>query len=137
MSLTPLTRENMREIKARKDAELNKIKNAKIDSIVKEIYTHAVKFAEITDVPVYKARINNTYGTGPAGMSNEFIIAHMKEILKGLQALFPDSSVEYKKVAVLKAGEYDDSTPTNPYNSILVLDNEKTKMDEFIVIDWT
>jgi hypothetical protein len=37
MSLTPLTRENMRENKARKDAELNKIKNTKADSIVKEI----------------------------------------------------------------------------------------------------
>ena len=120
MSLTPLTRENMREIKARKDEELNKIKRANIDSVVKEIYMGVLKFAEVSELTRYKLRINTPYGI--AGMSKEFTIAHMKEILKGLQTLFPDSSVEYKKETLLR------EPSSTEYNDL---------MNEIIVIDWT
>ena len=121
MSLTPLTRENMREIKARKDEELNKIKRANIDSVVEGIYMGVLKFAEVSELTTYKLRINTPYGI--AGMSKEFTIAHMKEILKGLQTLFPDSSVEYKKETVLR-----DSRDIREYDDL---------MNEIIVIDWT
>jgi hypothetical protein len=129
MSLTPLTRAAMRGIKAAKDEELNKIKRAKIDAIIKAIYVNAIKFAEVSEVTEYKVHIS-PYGVG--GLSKEFIIENMKEILRILQPLFPDSVVEYKKLTLATGGiEYDVSS-IGQY-----IDNEKGKTEEYIMIDWT
>jgi hypothetical protein len=131
MSLIPLTRAAMREIKAAKDEELNKIKRVKIDAIIKAIYANALKFAEVSEVTEYKVHIG-PYGVG--GLSKEFIVENMKEILRILQPLFPDSVVEYKKL-ILARGisgiEYDVSS-IGQY-----IDNEKARTEEYIMIDWT
>lgn len=129
MSLTPLTRAAMREIKAAKDEELNKIKRVKIDAIIKAIYANALKFAEVSEVTEYKVHIG-PYGVG--GLSKEFIVENMKEILRILQPLFPDSVVEYKKLILARTGiEYDVSS-IGQY-----IDNEKARTEEYIMIDWT
>ena len=56
MSLTPFSRENMRDLKAQKDEEAHIMK---INSVVKQLYEETVRFAERNEETVYKINISN------------------------------------------------------------------------------
>ena len=110
MSLTPFSRENMRTLKSQKDEEGHQ---RKLEDVVRNIYASAVSFAERTAEITYRFAIQNGYqqnvsipSTIPSNhyqsiqfqITKEFIVGNMDEILTRLRRLFPDCSVEYKKV---------------------------------------
>jgi hypothetical protein len=62
----------------------------------------------------------------------------MEEILTHLRRLFPDCSVEYKKVSMARGRdgiEYDITTMDNILLSFI--DVRQGRTEEYIMIDWT
>ena len=148
MSLTPFSRQTMRGLKANKDEEAHIMK---INSIVKGLYTEAVRFAEINEETQYKINMINKFYNSIKLPSNsnslynhnlqittEYVREHMEEILTHLRRLFPDCSVEYKKVTLVKGRdgrEYDVTTMDSILKSFV--DMRIARTEECIVIDWT
>ena len=156
MSLTPFSRENMRAFKAQKDKEGH---NMMIESIVKKIYVEAVRFAEQKSETVYRFQMtfqtcqgsvelpSNTtqfhtqlYGVSRNSVqyNHEWVVLNMEEILKLLRTVFPDCSVEYKKVSMVRGRDgkdYDITTIDNILRSFI--DVRQARTEEHIVIDWT
>jgi len=148
MSLTPFSREAMRELKINKDEEAHIMK---INSVVKQIYEETVRFAERNQETVYKINMSNRgyYHIKLPSNSNslsyhdlhiprEYVTEHMEEILTHLHSLFPDCSVEYKKVSMVRGRdgkEYDISEMDNKMRPFI--DVRQARTEEHIVIDWT
>ena len=148
MSLTPFSRENMRDLKAQKDEEAHIMK---INSVVKQLYEETVRFAERNEETVYKINMSNRgyYHVKLPSNSNslyyhdldiprEYVKAHMDEILIHLCRLFPDCSIEYKKVSMVwgrDGKEHDISTLDDKLRAFI--DMRQARTEEIIVIDWT
>jgi hypothetical protein len=153
MSLTPYSREVMRSFKAEKDWE---IKNMKIDCFVKQVYEGAVRFAETNSSTTYKHVLgdqnNNHHGyiSVNSRVSNQQlpaqklsitkgdIVENMEGILTSLRSLFPDCSVEYKKVSMATGRdgkEYDISVLDDKLRPFI--DVNRARITENIVIDWS
>jgi len=150
MSLTPFSRENMRTLKLQKDKEGYQ---RKLEEIVRNIYASTVSFAERTAETTYRFAIQNGYqqnvsipSTIPSNhyqsiqfqITKEFIIENMDEILTRLHSLFPDCSVEYKKVSMAMGRdgkEYDISNLDEKLRPFIDISRAQTK--EYIIIDWT
>jgi len=165
MSLTPYSRDLMRSFKAEKDLE---IKNLKIESIVKQVYERAVRFAETDTSTIYKytLRDENDRHHGyiaPNDRHHGYITVHfkgsiqqngspienvqvkkddivknMEEILSRLRILFPDCSVDYKKVSMATGRdgkEYDISVLDDKLRQFI--DLNRAIITENIVIDWS
>ena len=147
MSLTPFSRDDMRAFKEQKDEEAHIMK---INSVVKEFYEKTVHFAEMNEETVYKININrgyshiqlpsnsNSLNDHNLHITREYVTEHMEEILTHLRSLFPDCSVEYKKVTMARGidgKEYDISTTDNTIRPFIHMHQART--EECIVIDWT
>ena len=154
MSLTPFSRENMRTLKLQKDEEGHQ---RKLEEVVRNIYASAVSFAERTAETTYRFAIQNGYqqnisipssipSTIPSNnyqsiqfqITKEFIIGNMDEILTRLRSLFPDCSVEYKKVSMAMGRdgkEYDISNLDEKLRPFI--DTQRAVTKEYIVIDWS
>ena len=148
MSLTPFSRESMRALKAAKDEETHIMI---INSVVKQLYEETVRFAELTRETFYKINmINKSYNCIklPSNSNSSYlhglpiprgyVTEHMEEILTHLRSLFPDCSVEYKKVTLARGidgKEYDISTADNTILPFIHM--HQTTTNECIVIDWT
>jgi len=148
MSLTPFSRETMRAFKANKDEEAHIMR---INSVVKQFYEETVRFAEINEETQYKINMSNRgyYHIKLPSNSNssyhhdlhiprEYVTEHIEEILTHLRSLFPDCSVEYKKVSMVRGRdgkEYDITTMDNILRSFI--DVRQARTEECIVIDWT
>jgi hypothetical protein len=145
MSLTPFSRNAMRGLKEQKDEEAHIMM---INSIVKGLYTEAVRFAERNQETVYKIIINKSYNSiklpsnssypHDLGIPREYATEHMEEILTHLRSLFPDCSIEYKKVSMARGRdgkEYDISALDDKMRPFI--DVRQARTEEFIVIDWT
>jgi len=89
MSLKPMSRELMLGLKAKKDEEM---RLEKINIRVRHIYIQAVNAAESFGFTSYNYPIDQ-WRNPNAGY--DFYINNMKEILDGLQKLFPDCSINY------------------------------------------
>jgi hypothetical protein len=148
MSLTPFSRDAMRELKAGKDEEAHILK---IHSVVKQLYEETVRFAERSQETIYKINMNNRAYQHIQLDSNsnssfhhalpitrEYVTEHMEEILTHLRRLFPECSVEYKKVSMARGRdgkEYDITTMDNILLSFI--DVRQGRTEECIMIDWT
>jgi hypothetical protein len=148
MSLTPFSRQTMRGLKANKDEEAHIMK---INLVVKQLYEETVRFAEINEETQYKINMINKFYNSIKLPSNsnslynhnlqittEYVREHMEEILTHLRRLFPDCSVEYKKVTLVKGRdgrEYDVTTMDSILKSFV--DMRIARTEECIVIDWT
>lgn len=147
MSLTPFSRENLRFLKAQKDEEGHQ---RKLEQITREIYTNAVQFAERKSETIYRYSLTDNYNSVyiPSMFHNlqaihypitkEYIMGNMDEILSRLRSLFPDCSVEYKKVALAMGRdgkEYDISNLDEKLRPFIDISRAQTK--EYIVIDWS
>jgi len=147
MSLEPFSRENMRSLKAQKDHEGHQ---RKLEEFVRNIYATAVSFAERTAETTYRFPIQNGYhqnvsipSTIPSNhlhillqITKEFIVGNMDEILTRLRILFPDCSVEYKKMSRGRDGkEYDISNLDEKLRQFI--DTTCAQTNEYIVIDWS
>ena len=148
MSLTPFSRENMRDLKEQKDEEAHIMK---INSVVKQLYEETVRTAERSQETLYKINMSNRgyYHIKLPSNSNslyyhdldiprQYVTEHMEEILTHLRSLFPDCVVEYKKVTLARGidgKEYDISTADNTIRPFIHMHQSRT--EECIVIDWT
>ena len=157
MSLTPYSRDVMRSFKAEKDLE---IKNLKIDFIVKRNYELAVRFAETDTSTIYKYNLGekndrhhgyitvhfkvsiqqNGSPIENVSVTKDDIVKNMEEILSRLRILFPDCSVDYKKVATATGRdgkEYDISVLDDKLHPFIDDSATSCRTTENIVIDWS
>ena len=105
MSLTPVTRDSLLNLKAEKD-EHNRLKE--LETIVKMIYSQVISQAERTNITTYQFpklpdinkwhQYNNS--TEPYEKYGPFIKANSDDIIGAIQSLFPDCSVKYKSFAL-------------------------------------
>jgi len=140
----------MRYLKEQKDEEGHQ---RKLEEVVRNIYTSAVSFAERNAETSYTFCFPNTYqslvnipSTIPSNVfqsiqfqiTKEYIVGNMDEILGRLRALFPECSVEYKKLSMAMARdgkEYDISNLDEKLRPFINTQRAVTK--EYIVIDWS
>ncbi len=124
MSLTPVSREQLRSLKTQRDEE---IRIEKINNFVRQIYSMAVNTAQTTTNTYYQyTRID------------EFVRKNMPEILSNLQSLFPDCLVEYKSTIGGNDGKmYDINKLDESMRQILLNPSYNTKVHEQIVIEWS
>ena len=150
MPLEPFSRENMRALKAQKDEEGHQ---RKLEQVVGNIYTSAVSFAERNAETIYRFAFHNGYqnlvnipSTIPSNhlqpipfqINKEYIVKHTDEILSRLRSLFPECSVEYKKVSMAMGRdgkEYDISNLDDKLRPFI--DTARAQTKEYIIIDWT
>ena len=125
MSLTPITRDEMRGLKAKKDEE-NRLRE--INSIVKEIYNMTIRNAEQTSDLSFKYPIQH-----PAYEKN------ITDILSALQLLFPECLVEYKNLCQGLDGKwYDISLIDDMMKQFInMTKNSHIQTQKNIVIDWS
>lgn len=149
MSLTPFSRETMRTLKSQKDEEGHQ---RKLEEVVRNIYASAVSFAERNPQTTYRFAIQNGYqqnvsipSTIPSNhlhillqITKEFIVGNMDEILTRLRSLFPECSVEYKKVSMARGRDGKDYDISNLDEKLRpFIDTTRAQTNEYIVIDWT
>jgi hypothetical protein len=151
MSLTPFSRESLRLLKGQKDEEGQE---RRLEKITKEIYTNTVQFAERKSETSYRHSVTHNYNPvnipstiltlahDPYSIqfpiTKEFIVRNMDEILTRLRSLFPDCSVEYKKVSMAMGRdgkEYDISSLDEKLRPFI--DTSRAQTKEYIVIDWS
>ena len=124
MSLKPITRDEMRGLKAKKDEE-NRLRE--INNAVKEIYHNAIQNAEQTSDSSYKFPIRY-----PSYEKN------ITDILSGLQILFPECLVEYKNLCLGLDGKwYDISLIDDMMKQFINMKNSHIETQKNIVIDWS
>jgi len=125
-ALTPMSRDEMRQLKTKTD-EAARVQ--RVEQIVRTIYSLAIQIA--------RASTNTQY---IYDMSHQpcfpLITANMDDILRGLQSLFPDCSVEFKNVTMAMGPDrqmHDISTLDE--KALIFIGNRQVK--ECIIIDWT
>jgi hypothetical protein len=149
MSLIPFSRENMRSLKSQKDEEGHQ---RRLEEVVRNIYTSVVCFAERNTETIYRFAIQNGYqqnvsipSTIPSNhyqsiqfqITKEFIVGNMDEILTRLRSLFPECSVEYKKVSMARGRDGKDYDISNLDEKLRpFIDTARAETKEYIVIDW-
>ena len=123
MSLTPVSREDLRSLKRKRD---EKMRIEQIDNYVNNIYRSVVNKAEISTDTYYRTT-----------QISDFERKHMPEILDSLKTLFPDSRVEYQHTIGGNDGKmYDINKMDESMRQILLNPSYKTKVHEQIVIEW-
>jgi hypothetical protein len=122
MSLNPINRDTMRQLKSLKDQEE---RLSKINKLVYELYTYAVETA------MYTGQTSYTY---ELFQDKDFILRNIQVILENLEQLFPDCSVKHTLMARGRDRKmYDISTIDD---SKLPLVNH-VEPNSYIVIDWS
>ena len=122
---TPISRAQMRDLKAKKDKE-KRVHNIK-QSVIQR-YETAIDVAESLGNTSYNFCIDPVY----ANVDYSFYRNNMEEILSQLQALFPDCYVTHTMMATGKDGKmYDISKMESAVRQFL------TESKECIVIDWS
>ena len=132
-----------------------KIRDEKIDRLVKSIYKDALQFAERNPTKVFVFDFSQPYtyfgelliqsitNMGDYSirvqLKKEDILDNMKESLCCLESIFPECTISYKTVSIVKGkdgNDYDIST-LDDYLRQLILDPTKVRKSDCIVIDWT
>ena len=123
----PVTRDYMRNLKAKND-EMKRL--AEIESYIKNIYTHAINTATTTNYTSYQFQIQqHITRNGP-----DFARTNMQDIIRGLQCLFPDCTVEFTILTRAQDGKMYDISKMD--EKILPFINSGATQD-CIVIDWS
>ena len=149
MPLEPFSRANMRLLKEQKDEEGHQ---RRLEEVVRNIYTSAVYFAERNAETTYRFAIqnsgcqmvnipstipsNNSLQYIPFQISREYIVKNTDEILSRLRSLFPECSVEYKKVSMAlgrDGKEYDISNLDDKLSPFM--DTARAQTKAYISID--
>ncbi len=131
------------------------IKDEKIHKLVKSIYTDALQFAERNSTKVFVFDFSQPYThfgelliQSITNMGNnairiqikkEDILDNMKEILACLESIFPECTISYKSVSLVKGkdgNDYDISTLDDNLRQIII-DPTRLRKSDCIVIDWS
>ena len=124
MSLTPITRDEMRGLKAKKDEE-NRLRE--INNLVREIYNNTIQTAQQTSESSFKYAIRY-----PVHENN------ITDILSALQVLFPECLIEYKNQCQGLDGKwYDISLIDDLMQTFIDMKNGRIQTQKNIIIDWS
>jgi hypothetical protein len=126
-ALTPMSRDEMRQLKTKTD-EAARVQQ--VEQNVKMMYTFATNTAKTSTNTQY------IYDIGQHSHLAPFIITNMDDILRGLQVLFPDCSVEFKTVTMAMGPDrqmHDISTLDE--KALMFIGNRQVK--QCIIIDWS
>ena len=124
MSLMPITRDEMRGLKAKKDEE-NRLRE--INILVNNIYTWTIQTAQRTSELSFKYHIRDP--------THE---KYITDILSALQVLFPDCLVEYKNQCQGLDGKwYDISLIDDLMQTFIDMKNGCIQTQKNIIIDWS
>jgi hypothetical protein len=133
-----------------------KIKDEKIDKLVKVIYTDALQFAERYPTKVFvfdfshptrfqqisiliQSITNMGNNVIHVQLKIEDILDNMKEILACLESIFPECTISYKSISFARGRdgkEYDISTLDENLRQLIINPGQFRKSD-CIVIDWS
>jgi tRNA(Glu) U13 pseudouridine synthase TruD len=122
--LIPVSRDSMRELKAKTDEE-NRL--TQIEQNLRCMYNNAIQSAKTSTKTQWILEIH---------VSQVFLIQNMDDILSGLRYLFPDCSVEFKTVTMAMGSDrqmHDISTLDE--KALIFIGNRQVK--QCITIDWT
>lgn len=128
---TPMSRDEMRTLKAQTDEE-NRLRH--VEQYVERMYTYATNTAKTSTKTQWRAEFHN--GDGVQGLDGKFIISNIDDILRGLQCLFPDCSVEFKSITMAMGPDrqmHDISTLDE--KALMFIGNRQVK--QCITIDWS
>ena len=120
----PISRESMRGLKAQTD---EKIRIARTNQAVSEIYRLATGAARTTEATSYAWTIQNRNAP----------INCMPDIIKGLQSLFPECSVEHKVMSRSPDGKMCDLSKMDAAAREFIKGLGHHQTQEAIVIDWS
>jgi len=129
----PMTREVMRGLKAATD-EKNRLKDIK--DIVSSFYGSAVNRATTTDETSIQLQLRQStlYDHGQGIKPLLFNTRDKTDIKTHLQVLFPDSSIEYKRLTQGNDGKLYDISTVNQNILPFIHVNQS---QEYLVIDWS
>jgi hypothetical protein len=132
-----------------------KIKDEKIDKLVKAIYKDALQFAERNSTKVFVFDFSKVYTyfgelllqsitnmgcySIRVQLKKEDILDNMKEIIACLESIFPDCTITYKSISFAKGKdgkEYDISTLDENLRQ-LIINPGQFRISDCIVIDWS
>jgi len=130
-ALTPMTRDEMRSLKAQTD-EKNRLRG--VEQYVKTMYESVIQTARTSTKTQWRAEFHN--GQGSTALDGKFIITNIDDVLRGLQVLFPDCSVEFKTVTMAMGpdGQMHDIS-TLDEKALMFIGNRQVK--QCISIDWS
>jgi hypothetical protein len=152
--MLPVTRSLMQNLYENTN---DKIRNGKIEEIIKMIYSRAINFAEKNPVKSFmfdfsiEQQFGNFYFKSLAAQANtqsttEFaairksdISDNIKEIIVSLETLFPECNITYKSISFARGRdgkEYDISTLDENLRQLIINPGQFRKSD-CIVIDWS
>lgn len=131
MSLTPISREEMRTMKAKADEEM---RANFIEKIVLEIYHPARRQAKTTHETSYRYSLSNTTYHNHGQHTSRALKANIPDILRRLRELFPGCTVTHTAVAKGQDGQLHDMSSME--EKVLAFVNRQTT-EEYIVIDWS
>jgi len=138
MSYAPVSREEMRALKAKND---ERIKNTQIDTVVSMIYNAAVNYATTQTDCIYRWPYSNQQTFGYVSghhITYQILLDNMEEILKRLQGLFPDSLIETKKVSMARGRDGKDYDISTLDEKLLPFVDVRARItSDNIVIDWS
>ena len=125
MYLTPITRDEMRGLKEKKDEE-NRLRE--INDTVNNIYTRTIHTAQYTSDLSFKYPIQH-----PAYEKN------ITDILSALQLLFPECLVEYKNLCQGLDGKWYDISLIDDMMKQFINMTKKNHIQtqKNIIIDWS
>jgi hypothetical protein len=119
MSLTPISKQELHDLKAKKDDETRR--NA-IQAIITRIYETVKRLAETTGRTVYRDPLPLARGPSPPGSEHiltgsQLYRLHFEDIVTELKQLFPGCKVEYG---------------SNTHGLSIPVD-----VEEYLLIDWS
>ena len=110
-----------------KDHTIEKNRLRKIQKSIHEIYDETICLAKRGTESVYRFELHRS--------QISFYKENMKEILEGLQELFPDCSVSHTILSPGKDGKLYDISKIDDTNVRIV--SEYPMKNSYIVIDWS
>jgi hypothetical protein len=128
---TPMTRDEMRSLKAKTDEEK---RVSRVEQYVKTMYEAVIQTARTSTKTEWRAEFHN--GQGSPGFDGKFIITNIDDVLRGLQVLFPDCSVEFKIITMAMGpdGQMHDIS-TLDEKALMFIGNRQ--VNQCIIIDWS
>lgn len=131
MSLTPVSREEMRKMKGNVDEQR---RLQLIDNIVSQIYAPTVRQAQSSSETSYSYQLTNTTYHKHGLHKSQEVKANMPDILNRLRELFPGCRVTHTTLAKGQDGQIYDIACIEE-KVLAFVNREQTQ--EYIVVDWS
>jgi len=134
--ITPISREELRKMKAEHDEkgrqEMEKRRLKQVEAIIAKVYSSVMYAA--------KNKKDTSYGYPIKSDEKEFLLTkdNMNDVIKGLQAAFPDCSVKYVEYGRGLDGKLRDMRDTYAMCSEFAISQlNRMSLELHIIVDWS